>query len=206
MRFPYFSVFVLVFVCWLTYELKKGSRTQHSEKSLLELDAEANSIRKKPLDTLHYIIIPEDSLPFFSEIDEKLTAYQQTIASLAQKPIVNLSGLTNTELKAAYGPANLPALTEFDQNFTVLARTLILWGRRLTELGYDSEAIRVLEFGIQCETDARGNYMLLATLYQKENNPEGIRHLIQVASTLRTSQKKGICRDLETLLQNSSIG
>ena len=33
------------------------------------------------------------------------------------QPILNLSGKTNTDLKMEYGPANLPFLTECDNNF-----------------------------------------------------------------------------------------
>lgn len=200
MRFPTLLACILVFIGWLTYELKKDSRNTKKEKSFLELDAEANSVRKKPLDTLHYITIPTESLPFFSGIDEKLTSYQETIQILSEKPIVNLSGLTNVDLKMEYGAANLPILSQYDQNFTLLARTLLQWGTRLHELGYEKEAIQVLSFGIDCETDARGNYILLAQLYQQQGNTSAIPHLISVAETLRTSQKDGICRELKTYL------
>lgn len=200
MRFPSTLACILVFVFWLTYELRKNSSSAKKEKSFLELDAEANSVRKKPLDTLHYITIPIESLPFFSGIDEKLTSYQETIQNLSKKPIVNLSGITNVDLKMEYGAANLPILSQYDQNFTLLARTLLQWGTRLHELGYQKEAIQVLSFGIDCQTDARGNYILLAQLYQQQGNTDAIYHLIQVAETLRTSQKNGICRDLKTYL------
>lgn len=200
MRFPSTLACILVFVFWLTYELRKNSSSAKKEKSFLELDAEANSVRKKPLDTLHYITIPIESLPFFSGIDEKLTSYQETIQNLNKKPIVNLSGITNVDLKMEYGAANLPILSQYDQNFTLLARTLLQWGTRLHELGYQKEAIQVLSFGIDCQTDARGNYILLAQLYRQQGNTDAIYHLIQVAETLRTSQKDGICRDLKTYL------
>ena len=200
MRFPSFFACILVFIVWLSYELKKDSRQAKGKKSLLELDAEANSVRKKPLTSLHYITIPTDSLPFFSGIDEKLTSYQETIQTLSQKPIVNFSGLTNIELKMEYGAANLPILSQYDQNFTLLARTLLQWGKRLHELGYDKEAIQVLAFGIDCKTDARGNYILLAELYQAQGNTQAIQNLISVAETLHTSQKDGICKDLKTFL------
>lgn len=199
MRFPSTLACILVFVIWLSYELKKASRSKET-KSFLELDAEANSVRKKPLDTLHYITIPTESLPFFSGIDEKLTSCQETIQKLSEKTIVNLSSITNVDLKMEYGAANLPILSQYDQNFTLLARTLLQWGTRLHELGYDKEAIQVLSFGVDCQTDVRGNYILLAKLYQADGNTEAIRHLISVAESLRTSQKEGICKDLKTYL------
>ena len=99
MRFPSTLACILVFVFWLTYELRKNSSSAKKEKSFLELDAEANSVRKKPLDTLHYITIPINSLPFFSGIDEKLENFQEEIKKLQAEPIVNLSGITNTDMK-----------------------------------------------------------------------------------------------------------
>lgn len=203
MRFPSVFACLLVFIVWLSYELKKDTRKQTNKKSLLELEAEANNVRKKPLNTLHYITIPTDSLPFFSGIDEKLTSYQETILSLSEKKIVNLNGMTNTELKLEYGPANLPILSEYDQNFLMLARTLLQWGTRLHELGYDKEAIQVLNFGVSCNTDAKGNYTLLAKLYYEQNNTEAILHLIEIAKNLNTIQKDSICNDLQTILNGN---
>lgn len=174
-------------------------RDAEREEAFWERETEANNVRKKPLDDLHYITIPINSLPFFSGIDEKLENFQEEIKKLQAEPIVNLSGITNTDLKLKYGAANLPILTKYDQNFIILARTLYQWGTRLHELSYDKEAIQVLEFGISCKTDVRGHYILLGKLYLENQNYDKVDAIIQTASELNTLMKDPIVKELKQM-------
>lgn len=192
---PIFTVLFLIFLVWLSYELHKSNNRQQS--TFWEQEAKANLVRKQPLDNLDYITIPIDSLPFFYGIDEKLENLQQTIQDLAGCTIVNLTGYTNTELKLTYGPGNLAALSEYDRNYTLLVRTLHSWGSQLSHLGYEAEAIRVLEFAVSIGSDVTSGYTLLADLYLNQNTPEKIDRLILAASSLNTLMKDSLLQNLE---------
>ena len=65
---------------------------------------------------------------------------QQTLLSLSDSPIVNFTGLTNTDLKLMYGAPNIDLLMRYDQNYTTLACTLQKWADKLYGEGYVAEA------------------------------------------------------------------
>ena len=46
------------------------------------------------------------------------------------------------------GTASLPALTEYEQNFTTLCQTLTAYAGQLFELGHTDDARTILEYGI----------------------------------------------------------
>ena len=48
------------------------------------------------------------------------------IEALKEKKILNLSGFTNTDLKLEYGVGNLTELTDYDNNYVTLSRSLHL--------------------------------------------------------------------------------
>ncbi len=176
--FPIFFCFI-VFSLWLRYELRKSTKkSENSQKSLLEIESEANFTRKKSIDTLHYITISKKSIPNIKINDNLLEKYKNNIYALECKRIINLSAYTNTELKKMYGPANLPDLTEYDQNFTVLVRSLHNYANRLNELGYSSEAVTTLEYSISLGSDMGSSYKLLADLYNNNSQTDKIIGLL----------------------------
>ncbi len=200
MRFPSLFAIFVTFLLWLSYELRKAKKLDAaSSASFWQREAQADNVRRQSLDNLDYITIPLDSLPFFYGIDEKLDELQKNVTDLAPCTIVNLSNYTNTELKLMYGPANLPALTEYDQNFTRLARTLYQWGNRFAEIGRDNEAIQVLEYAVSIKSDVTAGYLLLGKLYQKKGTPQKIDSLIAAASSLNTLLKDSLIQQLKTL-------
>lgn len=196
MRFPTFFTIFVTFLVWLSIKLRK---TNKKDDSFWQREAEANNVRKQTLDNLDYITIPIDSLPFFYGIDKNLEELQNTITSLSSCTIVNLSNYTNTELKLMYGPGNLADLTEYDQNFTLLVRTLHKWGEQLSTLGYEKEAIQVLEYAVSIKSDVTAGYLLLGKLYLKQGQPQKLDTLLSAASSLDTLLKDSLIKQLKTL-------
>lgn len=173
--------------------LKGKKKNTSVQDSFWEREAMANSVRKKPLTDLDYITIPMESLPIQKNTtDEQLLEYQDTISALSDRTIVNLTGISNTDLKLQYGAPNITVLTEYDQNFIVLARTLNAWGHRLYELGMTEDAKTVLEFGVKYKTDIKAHYILLATIYKEQFHSEKIDTLIDTAGSLNSLMKTPI--------------
>lgn len=194
-------VLVLIFIIWLRYELKKSTS---NDDAFWETEAKANTIRKKSLNSLYYITIPTDSLPFFYDFDKKLDEIQSRIMELASKKIVNLSGITNTQLKLEYGAANLEVLSEYDENFTELTRTLYEWAVCLRDLNKNDAAIKVLEYGITCNIDTYNHYMLLGKLYVANGQHNKLPELINSADSLNCLMRDSIIRDL-TMLSDYTV-
>lgn len=204
MKFPFFASFI-VFIIWLTYEIRKHNRMdKKAQDSFWDKEARANSVRKKSLENLSYITIPTESLPMDLLIeDEVMKDIYKTISFLKDKKIVNFTGYSNTELKLQYGAPNITALTEYDQNYTLLARTLQKWAELLYKNNYINESKSVLEFAVSTHTDVSKTYKLLADIYFSEGNFDGISRLIDTASTLNSVMKNAIVRTLkESYLYN----
>lgn len=198
MRFPFFASFI-VFGIWLSYEIHKHRNIEAGAlDSFWEKENTANNTRKQSLENLDYIQLPLDSLSLqllsgTPEAEECIAIFHE----LSCKKIVNLTGISNTDLKLQYGAANLNLLTSYDQNYTLLARTLNKWGHLLYEAGYLQQARSVLEFAVATHTDISSTYRLLAQLYTAQNEPHKIKELLTVAGGLNSAMKGPIVRILQ---------
>lgn len=192
MGFIFFCCFIL-FALGL-FGIKKSTefKSKSAKEDFWQKEYEANNTPKKSIEHLDYITIDPEMLPFLQINDTDLEEYQNTIRKLMEEKIVNLNGITNTNLKLTYGTSNYPLLSRYDQNFTTLIKTLYSWGQHLHELGMDKEAKQVLAYGITCGTDISGHYELLARLYQESGEKSQIEFLIIKAQTLNTPLKNRI--------------
>lgn len=199
MAFPFLGIFLVVIVV-IQYFRKKGIDQQKAlEDAFWEREHEANHVRRQDISGLSYITIPLDKFPIGICQDEILKKYELELESLKDARILNLNGKSNTDLKLKYGPANLPLLTEYDENFAKLAKLLPEYAKALIERGYEKEAIPVLEFGIACKTDVSTNYTMLADFYKREGNLTGIEHLIEAANELESLMKQPILDKLSAI-------
>lgn len=202
MRFPFFASFI-IFCIWLGYEIHKHRNMDaKASEAFWKKEAAANATRRKPLDDLEYIQIPFDRLPMDVLSDHAAVSdCHETLKELSKEPVVNLTGISNTDLKLKYGAPNIELLSQYDQRYTVLARTLQAWACALHEEGYADEAMTVLEFAVKTRTDVSATYKLLASIYLEKGLTEKIRELIPVAESLNSPLKSSIVRTLQSLCQ-----
>ena len=182
----------------IAFSLKRQKKTgKEVEQSFWERERQANSVRRKSLDSLDYIQVPLDKLPFDTMAEHPtVSEYHSLIKTLATQPIVNLTGYTNTDLKLEHGTANITVLMEYDQNYTVLARTLQQWADILYEASYVNDAQILMEYAISTGTDISRTYYKLAEIYASRGDISQIEALITAAEKLRISTKKIIVRTL----------
>ena len=210
--FPMFFLLALVFTAWLAFErIKSSKKDEERVRAFWEREREADSTRKKNLDTISYIKVPNwitlDSLSSsLPTDDDELNRCSDILNSLMSQRILNLTGMTTTDIKLEYGPANVNKVDEYDQNFTLFAQTIYAYGERLHTLGFDHEAMRVLRFGIDSLSDISGNYKLLATLYIKYGQQDKIPELKEAATNLNSLLKNSIIKYLDELTQENTSG
>lgn len=190
---------LIVFSLTLAYMLKRTKRKEaEAEQSFWERERQANSVRRKSLEHLNYITIPLETLPTSLLSDDPTVAECiELLQNLSGESIVNLTGYSNTDLKLEYGTANITALSEYDQNYTLLVRTLQKWADVLLEHNYPQAAETVMEFAVQTNTDISRTYYKLAELYAAEGKQDKIDNLITTAQALRSANKKAIVRTLQ---------
>lgn len=202
MKFPFFASFI-VFCIWLTYEIKKHrSLEEKSYRAFWDKEAAANNTRRKSLEGLNYIQIPFENLPMETLKDDPVVAdYHDTLRGLSQSPIVNFTGISNTDLKLMYGAPNIDLLSRYDQSYTTLVLTLQNLAKTLYEKGYIDDACKILEFAVETRTDISASYKLLASIYQQKNQPEKTAALIPIAQSLNTSLSGHIASMLEEFIK-----
>ena len=128
---------------------KRSNRSQENVTDRFwKRESIANNTRLQDLSGLPYITIPFDKFPIGMYENDLLKNYENTLQTLAGQKIVNFGTQTNTDLKITYGTASLPALTEYEQNFTTLCQTLTAYAGQLFELGHTDDARTILELSL----------------------------------------------------------
>lgn len=190
---------LIVFIIFLSVRIKWQAKAQQNrENDFWERERLANSVRRKSLDNLNYIRIPLESFPtHILQEDETVMECIGLLESLTSQKIVNLTGYSNTDLKLEYGTANITLLTEYDQNYTLLVRTLQKWTDVLIAAGYVKEAVPLMEFAVNTQTDISRTYYQLADYYVSQRESEKIQGLKDTAAGLRSSNRNVIMRHLE---------
>lgn len=198
MKFPFLAS-VIIFVIILKTGIKRSNKSMEKEnEDFWKREHDANFVRKKPLDGLVYLTIPEHflSLPVPKEDSRALDALDM-LKHLSGEKIVNLTGISNTDLKLTYGTANINVLTKYDQNYTKLAHALQQLASSLAGNSHTKEAEEVLEYAVSTKTDISASYLLLADLYLKDNQPEKINELIEKVSAVDSLMVPSIIRNLK---------
>ena len=177
------------------------NRYEQEEADFWEKERAANFVRRKSLDDLEYVTIPMDKLPTDLHTDnDTIASCIDTIGELAKSPVVNLTGISNTDLKLKYGTANISLLTLYDQRYTLLASTLQKWADELLKMNETDAARTILEYAVSTRTDVSSTYKTLASIYDSAGDKSAIRDLIPIAESLNTPLKDSIVNNLKTYL------
>jgi len=192
---------ILLFL--IHYESKKNSKSKSETlQEFFKRELEANTTRKKDISGLPYQIIDLSKLPDISNIpdtDGEIAAIFESLRPLDGAQILNLSGISNTDLKLSYGAANFPFLSECDARFTFFSRKLYELGTRLYEAGEEKKAIEVLEYAIEAGSDVGSTYRLLGSLYAKIQDDSALFALQKKAEKLPDTIRDYVCSFLNDL-------
>ncbi|MDF2801578.1 MAG: hypothetical protein K0S61_1481 [Anaerocolumna sp.] len=184
------GILLTIFLIIKFADHKSRMELKSQNDAFWQKENQANTTRKVDISGLDYLHIPYEELPFMESEGETLLSLQNTLKSLEDKPILNLMGYSNTDLKLLYGIANINFLTRCDNNFITLIKTLYGWGKELVNLGYKTEARQVLEYGVTIKTDIGKHYLLLGDIYKSLQDYDKIDDLIQAVSELNSSSKE----------------
>ena len=201
MKFPFLASIIIV-AFFFNISMRRVSRKEEArEMSFWEKERKSNNVRRKSLENLDYICIPVDVLPFgTSGSNKELENSEQNVLALKDEKIVNLTGITNTDLKLEYGTANITELSLYDQNYTALVRALQNWGKALYDAGRYEDATKVLEFAVKTRSDITATYKLLIDMYKTKlflSAPEiekKINSLIPIADNLNSLSRLTILK------------
>ena len=161
---------ILVLFGVLHHNLRKCDRaSKHKLTDYRAREDAANATRRKDISNLPYLTVPLETFPFdITPNDQKkqlqIAEYRKEIEYLSTQKMLNLIGVSNTELKEQYGPANLEELSQYDQNYSRYIRTLQFFAECIYD-EYPKQAVQLLEYCISIGTDISGTYNLLSQYY-----------------------------------------
>ncbi len=194
---------IMILIFLLRYEIKKNTKSKtQTIQEFLQRELEANTARKQDISGLACQTIDLSFLPDLSHVpdpDKEIAAVLAALKRLEGKQFLNLSGISNTDLKLTYGVANFPFLSECDANFTTFMRKLYDLGFRLNEADAQEAAVCVLEYAVGAGTDVGLTYRLLGSLYAVRGESDALMALCQKAEGLPETIRGSVCGFLTDL-------
>ncbi len=163
--FPFLTAFMIFIIVLAVLRARVTRSEKERTDAFWEKESKANSARKVDLATITYFQFDPDSLPAAPDGSSDLKSARDAIVDASKQQMLNLNGISNTDLKLTYGPQNLEELTIYGDHFSDLEEAILSYGTLLHDEGYLKEAIAVLEKGILLPTDLTQNYIRLADYY-----------------------------------------
>ena len=189
--FPFLTIFI-IFILVLTYHIKKNDAAQAKvQEEFWEKERRSNAVRKQDISKLDYITIP------FEKIPQKLhTPTEEAFFAFGDKQMLNLTGISNTDLKLQYGTANLEVLSKCDTNFSDMIALLPEYTLELLEAGQEASAKDLLEFAISHNADSRKIYRQLADIYRSHQDTASLEKLQEASKALPELTRLAVQKDL----------
>lgn len=202
---PIILIFFILFIIWVNVKTKRGTENNSKwDTAYWEKERKANFVRRKDISDLDYITISEEELPFSDTAEGEEKYRQDEVRRILSCKSLNLSGMSNADIKLKYGTANFPELSMYDQNYILLIRNLGLWGSYLHKNceGQDSRAKIILERAVSLGSDIKDTYVSLTEIYLAEHHPEKVQELIRHVEDSDFDLKTSLLRTLHELLSN----
>ena len=204
MLFPFLTIFMVIIIFLAIRYRTNEKHQQEIQDDFWSQEAMANASPPVDLTSLKYITIPLDKFPLGFSTEEKVLSMETQLVELSNKPLLNLTGKTNTELKLTYGVSNLEKMMEIGEDFDTLTILLKDYAGALLEHKMIAEAITVLEFGAGIGTDISQHYLMLGECYKTLGKTDKIQLLIEKIYQSNFLLAPSIIRQLNTLLENDT--
>jgi len=200
MALSFLGLLIAIFAAVAFFRKRHDRLQEETTETFWEREQEANHVRRQDISALPYISIPFEQFSIGAFSDIQLSEIESSLADLSNKKILNLTGQSNTDLKLLYGPANLAALTEYDQNFTDMLQLFSKYVNRLLELNHLDAAIPILEFCVDAGSDVSKHYTILADYYKNSMQSGKLYALRDKAHNLNSLMKASIIQKLDTII------
>ena len=195
-------VFIIIVVTALFFKIfmNRSMRNYDPEKEFWEKERKADLTPRKSVENLPYIEVDPGVLPLNIDSDDpEIKEMQDNIRLMADKKVLNFTGISNTDLKLEYGAANISFLTNCDMNYLRLVQNIARLSEKYIKNGHIDEAQILLEYGIEIGTDVSKNYTLLAEIYINRNEASKISGLLETARNLNSLTRDSIISNLEKM-------
>ncbi len=196
LTFPFLTIF-LIFIVWLAIKIKQ-SKAKHTKDmdDFWMAEMQANATPAKDIKGLSYITIPIEKFPLDFSTDEETMDIESRLKELSTHPLLNLTGKTNTEIKAAYGVPNFETMCQIGEDYDEATLLLDKYAAKLEEAGRINDAMAVLEFAVGTKTDIKTSYTRLGKCYKSLDKEEKLAYLIKQVEESNLLLKSAIIKEL----------
>ncbi len=196
LTFPFLTIF-LIFIVWLAIKIKQ-SKAKHTKDmdDFWMAEMQANATPAKDIKGLSYITIPIEKFPLDFSTDEETMDIENRLKELSTHPLLNLTGKTNTEIKAAYGVPNFETMCQIGEDYDETTLLLDKYAAKLEEAGRINDAMTVLEFAVGTKTDIKTSYTRLGKCYKSLGKEEKLAYLIKQVEESNLLLKSAIIKEL----------
>lgn len=196
LTFPFLTIF-LIFIVWLAIKIKQ-SKAKHTKDmdDFWMAEMQANATPAKDIKGLSYITIPIEKFPLDFSTDEETMDIENRLKELSTHPLLNLTGKTNTEIKAAYGVPNFETMCQIGEDYDETTLLLDKYAAKLEEAGRINDAMAVLEFAVGTKTDIKTSYTRLGKCYKSLDKEEKLAYLIKQVEESNLLLKSAIIKEL----------
>ena len=156
----------------------RGKKTT-VESIFLEQKKASNFARKKDISELDYLEVDQNLLPWDDQADGAIQDAQDDVREILKRPILNLQGMSNADIKLNYGIANFEILSACDQNYARLIRALNQWGEALYQSEKLADAESIFSYALDIGSDISSTYITLGKIYAQTDRIEQIQPLIE---------------------------
>ena len=200
MAFPFLTFFIAFVIALSLRYAYLNKKQKDTEEEFWAREEKAKHVPKKDLSELEYIHVPMEDFPIGKYPDDEMAVLEDSIAKLSQKRLINITGMTNTEVKLAYGTDNLEVLSAMEEDYNELTVLLVDYAKALMERKDYESAQKVLRFGIDIGTDVSANYELLGDCCLALDKREEIEELKQTVLSRHLLLESKILFYLDDLL------
>lgn len=199
--FPFFTLFMIfIVVLWIRHKTLDKQQAE-TERNFWEKEREANTTPAVDISTLPFIKVPLDRFPIHSTEDPAINSIEDKIVELSTHKLLNLTGKTNTELKATYGVPNFEEMSKIGEDFDSLTILLNQYAESLINAELLTEAISVLEFAVGIKTDTAKTYKMLADSYSQKGNTQKLDILREQVDRSNLVLKPAILEHIDSLIK-----
>ena len=180
---------------------RSNARSRKINEEFWQRERESYRAPARSIKNLDYVRFPEN-LPVHISIDDpSIKEYQKTLENLTKEEVLNLSGISNTDIRLSYGNKNMEELSRADQRYLTLCRTLDRLSEAYLEKGFKDESRMLLEFALSAGSDISACWIRLGHIYLENEEREALFSLIEKAECLdkNTHSRSEILKSLNEL-------
>ncbi len=163
---------------------RSNARSKKANDEFWKRERDSYKAPSRPTDNLEYVRFPDDLPIHISTDNPQIKEYQETLANVTKGKVLNLSGISNTEIRMSFGKDNMEELSLADQRYTTMCRTLDSLSVAYMDLGFKDEARSLLEFALSAGCDISSCWIRLGQYYMEKEDASALSSLIEKAEAL----------------------